>query len=187
MSFQGGTFGNAIVTNAPIAKTQYWRFAHDPDNPQQFGEEPRGAIAVRLDFDRKPLWFVDVHLDPPNGIAMRQVWQLMGRIKTFDPDFPVIVAGDFNIRNRSPRTGSPEQTYYTMAKVFELAGFVDVSLHRDTAVIAPTTALDGQLDYVFVYDPNSRITCTSCTAAWVASSPYVFTDHKALVARFRWN
>jgi endonuclease/exonuclease/phosphatase family metal-dependent hydrolase len=161
MSFQGGTFGNAVVANVSITKTQYWHFAHDPNNPLQFGEEPRGAIAVKVDFSGKPLWFVNVHLDPPNGIAMRQVWQLMGNIKTFDPDFPVIVVGDFNIRNRAPGTGSPEQTYFTMAQVFDLAGFEDVSLHRNTAIEAPTTALDGQLDYVFVYDPNRRITVKS--------------------------
>jgi endonuclease/exonuclease/phosphatase family metal-dependent hydrolase len=187
MSFQGGAFGNAVVSNVTIAKTQYWRFTHDPTNHAQFGEQPRGAVAVRLDFGKKPLWFVNVHLDPVNGIAMRQAWQLIGMVKTLDPDFPVIVAGDLNIRNRAPGTGTPEQTYFRLAALFELAGFEDVSLHRATAINAPATTLDGQLDYIFVYDPHDRITVTSCSAEWVFSYPYVFTDHKALVARCRWN
>ncbi len=188
LPYQGGRYGNALLTNVRIRKTQYWTFAHDPNNASDYGREPRGAVACKLDFGGKSLWFITTHLDPVNAVALRQAWQLMGCLKTLDPDVPVIVVGDFNIRNRPPRTGNPERTYAHLAAVFDAAasGFVDVSRNLSTAVEAPLTTTNGQLDYIFLYDPHSRLRLLRCQAAWVTAPRYVLSDHKALVARFRW-
>ncbi len=187
----GGSRGNAVVTNATVVKNQYWQFAWDSGNLADYGSEQRGAVATKLDFGGRRLWFISVHLAYENPVALAQVFQLLGKVKTFDPDSPVIVAGDLNIRNRSPGTGNPELTYHKMAAAFGSAGFEDVSLHLDTATrisATPSSAtLNGQLDYIYLYDPHNRLTVTSCTARWVYDYPYVWTDHRALLARMHWN
>lgn len=187
----GGSRGNAVATNANVVKTQYWKFAWDLNNQADYGSEQRGAVATKLDFGGRRLWFVSVHLAYENPVALAQVFQLLGKVKTFDPDSPVIVAGDLNILNRSPGTGSPELTYHKMAAAFGSAGFEDLSLHLDTATrisATPSSAtLNGQLDYIYLYDPHDRLTVTSCTARWVYNYPYVWSDHRALVAQMHWN
>ena len=188
VSTGGGSRGNAVATNANVLKTQYWEFAWDSNNPADYGSEQRGAVATKLDFGGRRLWFVSVHLAYENPVALAQVFQLLGKVKTFDPDFPVIVAGDLNIRNRSPGTGGPDVLYHQMAAAFGSAGFEDLSLHLDTATNIPSSAtLNGQLDYIYLYDPNERLTVTSCTANWVYDYPYVWSDHRALVAQLHWN
>jgi len=188
MPTAGGSRGNAVATNANVVKTQYWQFAWDAQNTADYGSEQRGAVATKLDFGGKRLWFVSVHLAYENPVALAQVFQLLGKVKTFDPDSPVIVAGDLNIRNRSPGTGGPDLLYHNMAAAFGSAGFEDVSLHLDTATNVPNSAtLNGQLDYIYLYDPHNRLTVTSCTARWVYNYPYVWSDHRALLARMYWN
>ena len=188
MPTAGGSRGNAVATNANVVKTQYWQFAWDAQNTADYGSEQRGAVATKLDFGGKRLWFVSVHLAYENPVALAQVFQLLGKVKTFDPDSPVIVAGDLNIRNRSPGTGGPDVLYHNMAAAFGSAGFEDVSLHLDTATNVPNSAtLNGQLDYIYLYDPHNRLTVTSCTARWVYNYPHVWSDHRALLARMYWN
>ncbi|MCB9871391.1 MAG: hypothetical protein H6836_03630 [Planctomycetes bacterium] len=184
----GGHTGNAMLTNAGIAKLQYWSFAHNPEHPEDYGPRPRGAIAAKLDFAGKRLWFVTTHLEPANRFALAQVFQLLGRVKTFDPDTPVIVVGDMNILNGTGKSAT-EATYYAMAAAFGAAGFTDVSEKLPTRVPGAEQTIavtDGQLDYVFLYDPHKRLELKYRASVWVMNYPNIFSDHLAVVADFEW-
>jgi endonuclease/exonuclease/phosphatase family metal-dependent hydrolase len=184
----GGTTGNSVLTNAKVVKVQYWKYTFNPASPVDYGSRQRGAVALKLDFNGKRLWFVNTHLEPSNRFALAQVFQLLGRVKTFDPDTPVIVVGDMNIMNGTGKSAT-EQTYYRMAGVFDAAGFVDISYKKATRIPGAAQAIpiaDGQLDYIFVYDRHARLTVHSCRSAFVMSYPNIFTDHLAVIADFEW-
>lgn len=191
----GGTFGNAVLTNLSVSKTEFWEFAHDPGNSEEYGREQRGAIANKVLVAGEQLWLIDVHLDPPNAIATRQMWQLMGLIKRLDPSVPVVVVGDFNMAARYGSESGHELGYRNLASVFDApnSGFESVCVGLPTAIpgingdgdAAPANsvaglALTNQIDFAFVYDPNDLLR-TRCRADFVAEDPLIFADHKALV------
>ena len=91
----GGTFGNAVLTNLTPLKSEFWEFAHDPNNVSNYGDEQRGAVANKVSVGGEQLWLINVHLEPYNGFATPQMFQLMGLIKRLDPTVPVVVVGDF--------------------------------------------------------------------------------------------
>lgn len=160
----------------------------NPNSHGDYGSRQRGAVAMKLDFNGKRLWFVNTHFEPANRFALAQVFQLLGKVKTFDPDTPVIVVGDMNILNGTGMSAT-EATYYKMAGAFTAAGFTDISYKKPTRVPGAKQAIavtDGQLDYIFVYDPHKRLTVKTCRSAWVMSYPNIFTDHLAVIADFEW-
>lgn len=183
----GGFVGNAALTNARIVKEQAWRFAFNPQSTD-YGSRPRGAQALKLDFEGKRLWFVNTHLEPSNSVALAQVFQLLGKVKTFDPDTPVLVVGDLNIMNGTGLSPT-EKTFLLMDAAFSAAGFVDVSAKKPTRLPGATqgSALaDGQIDFIYLYDRHDRLKTRSCWSGRLGYGPLVFSDHLAVVAEFEW-
>jgi hypothetical protein len=187
-----GTRGNAIATNignATSNKVQPWTFAWDDEkhctivndvavDPEQcdYGEHARGATAMRLVFPGNPsahiAWVVSVHLEGVlNGsIAQRQVFELLGRIKAFDPDFPVIVMGDFNVKS------SMGDAYDRTVEVMAAADFIPVVAHLRV--------------HMYLYDPHSRLRITQATTLCATeprgSQTIMLSDHRVLDAVFDW-
>lgn len=89
MPFQGGEYGQAILSKAAVAD----RWVHFL--PQQSGREPRIALAARL--SKPDVWFVSTHLDHQlEDVRVRQAKELERLYGTKKE--PVIMAGDFNAR-----------------------------------------------------------------------------------------
>jgi endonuclease/exonuclease/phosphatase family metal-dependent hydrolase len=85
MPFQGGYYGQAILSRFPISATSVHPL------PQQSGREPRIAVAAQIE----NLWFVSTHLD--HQIETIRVQQAYALQKLFgDKPEPVILVGDFN-------------------------------------------------------------------------------------------
>ncbi|MCB0029012.1 MAG: hypothetical protein KDE28_13955 [Anaerolineales bacterium] len=181
-----GKRANAILTNLNVEKQQVWNFAFDQNIVRDYGRFPRGAVAAKLKlpgestFPRK-LWVVCTHFDggshegladPPGVVAIRQLFQALGRIKTFDPDFPVILMGDFNIKK------SLGQPYAALQHLMMqgVSGFQEVCSHLRM--------------YLYLYDPNKRLEIVSADdrndPTGRTFESVTFTDHAVLKADFRW-
>lgn len=94
MPFQGGSYGEAVLTRFKVGKEE--RVAL----PAAAGYEPRAMLALELqpEFGGKPFWFAGVHLDhQDDGVRSGQVREMLrffgggGR-----EGMAAVVAGDFN-------------------------------------------------------------------------------------------
>jgi len=93
MAYDGGEYGQAILTRHPVIDT------HSAPLPYVTGNEPRLAVMaqVRLGRGGPKVWFIGTHLDhtrdPANRLAQaRELNRLVG----LHEDQPVILAGDLN-------------------------------------------------------------------------------------------
>lgn len=188
-------FGNAVLSNIVITKTQYWTFAWDPDNPTEYGKEQKGAIAAKLKINGQQLWFINTHLSDYIIAAERQIWQLLGNIGRFDPSTPVMVIGDLNIRKDGYHTieGIDEdhkRVYERMTKIFEAAGFVQIG-ENGGFTFKPWNNY-SKIDYVFLLDPDkagqtfANIQFQLSNPADLTDSNRIYTDHKALIVDLEW-
>jgi len=91
-NFDGGQYGEAILSRWPITKTMVHPL------PADRGYETRAALAVRIEpTDGEPFWFVGTHLDhtSPDTQRRKQVEALNEKLIGHDMG-PTILAGDFN-------------------------------------------------------------------------------------------
>lgn len=93
MSFQGGEYGNAVLSRLPILDA----IRH----PLPKGEEPRCALEVKVQVEGfpTPISFISIHTqahDEPQwaDIRIKQVQALLDALR--NTSHPVILAGDFN-------------------------------------------------------------------------------------------
>jgi endonuclease/exonuclease/phosphatase family metal-dependent hydrolase len=93
MPYQGGQYGEAILSRFPIEKT----LVHPL--PYQFEEEPRSALEVRIDpRGIGPMAFVGTHLcHQKSENRLQQTHRISQRFSKQEGG-PVILAGDFNAR-----------------------------------------------------------------------------------------
>jgi endonuclease/exonuclease/phosphatase family metal-dependent hydrolase len=180
----GGDYGNATLSKVPIVAEQYWPFAFDKAkgsrckedraagqaDPEScdYGTEARQATAIKLDFgSERQLWFVATHLDYHARVPTdQQLFELLGKVKGFDPDYPVIVAGDFNI----PADG---REHNAALQIMALAGFRLVGT--------------DDVDYIFLYDPHDRLTVTRDRVVDAKRGDVTLSDHRAVIVDFAWN
>jgi endonuclease/exonuclease/phosphatase family metal-dependent hydrolase len=118
MPYQGGRYGEAILSRFPIEKV----IVHPL--PYQFEQEPRAALEVRVrPKGIGPLTFVGTHLCHQKVENRVQQTQRLCRLFSSQEGDPVILAGDFNAR-----PGSEPM------KVLVGAGWVDA--------VAPRSVID---------------------------------------------
>jgi endonuclease/exonuclease/phosphatase (EEP) superfamily protein YafD len=174
MPYKGGEYGLANLYDVTKYKAQGWRFMWDQSNPSNYGSQPRGANATKHDFGGgRGLWFVNTHLGKVPGdegvTPQRQLFELLGKLKTFDPDQPVIVVGDFNIKAAMPGP------YAALLKLFDdpsLSGFE--LIYQDARM------------YIFRYDPHQRLIVRGSKEVSAHWQGIQLSDHKLLVAEFEW-
>lgn len=94
MPFQGGEYGQAILSRLPLSQPAIHQL------PQRAGREPRIALAVQVG-EKPGIWFVSTHLD--HQLEDVRVEQARNLDELFGnrPE-PVLLAGDFNARPNSP-------------------------------------------------------------------------------------
>lgn len=179
----GGVRGNAVLSNVTVEKSQVWKFVHDPQNRADYGRFPRGATAVKLAFPgNRKLWMVATHFDGGDSraehadvdgqVAIRQLFQLLGNVKTFDPDFPAIVTGDFNIKE-SGRGKTP-------------AAFTALDAIMDESTSGFRRLVHKRRVYMYLYDPHERLQVLDTVSEEARGDAIQFSDHEVLTARFAW-
>jgi endonuclease/exonuclease/phosphatase family metal-dependent hydrolase len=93
MPYQGGQYGEAILSRFPIEKVLIHAL------PYQFEQEPRAALEVRIKPDGTgPIAFVGTHLCHQKVENRLQQAQRIDRLFSKQEGYPVILAGDFNAR-----------------------------------------------------------------------------------------
>jgi endonuclease/exonuclease/phosphatase family metal-dependent hydrolase len=160
MEFDGGSFGNGVLSRFPIEKSQSIALPAKGE-----GSEPRNAavVTVKLPGDSL-LRFISTHLDHLDDPADRlsQVNLLMQHVQAY-PTLPLIVAGDMNAQPASKEIGILKQT------------FADA-----TEKLGPTWPSDKptqKLDYIFLYNKTQwHVMNTLVVEETVAS------DHRPVIA-----
>lgn len=98
MHYQGGEYGEAILSRFPIAEPKSHRL------PFRFGQEPRAALSVRVRPDNglPEFLFVGTHLchqsNETRTDQVKQLSRLFGGTSGGENNLPVILAGDLNAR-----------------------------------------------------------------------------------------
>jgi len=163
--YQGGEYGNAVLTRFPVRR---WSNTHL--RMLRPGEQ-RGVLAVVVEVQGRELLFLNTHLDhrPDDSERLQNVAQFREVLAGYGA-LPALLAGDFN-----DRPGS--RTYLGMAGRFEdvwsRAGNGDGFTYSS---VKP----DRRIDYLWL----SHGAPLQPVRAWVPRSEA--SDHLPLVAEFRW-
>lgn len=89
--YDGGPFGNAILTRYPVVESRNLRL------PGTLGLEPRGLLTAILEVDGRRVGFSSTHFsDGSSGQQSRSLQALVVAGATHSMAAPVIVAGDLN-------------------------------------------------------------------------------------------
>lgn len=128
MDYDGGEYGQAILTRHRIVETKIHRLPGEG--------EPRIAFAAEIDTGGERIHFVTVHLDHRSD--SHRVEQAHTLVKTFaQTKDPLILAGDFNDVPRSVALSAFSEPWQWVAK-------------EDPAVTHPAGRPRVEIDHVFV-------------------------------------
>jgi endonuclease/exonuclease/phosphatase family metal-dependent hydrolase len=93
LKFQGGDYGNAVLTRLPILEHKNHRL------PSILGGEQRGLLEVRLEVpgSAEAIRFLCTHLDHrPNDLERMQSAEAVNQLVLKNRDVPAVLAGDLN-------------------------------------------------------------------------------------------
>jgi endonuclease/exonuclease/phosphatase family metal-dependent hydrolase len=126
MDFDGGAYGQAILSRHPITRSKVHRL---PGNG-----EPRIAFEALISVDGKPLRFITLHLDLD---AARRLAQAEAVAKLSEPASPpAILCGDFNDTPGSPPLAAIARDWRTVPK-------------KDPPLTYPAAKPNREIDHVF--------------------------------------
>jgi endonuclease/exonuclease/phosphatase family metal-dependent hydrolase len=158
MDFQGGGYGQAVLSKWPISKHEVRAL------PQKAGREPRIMLEARIDIPGEDLVFASVHLDHEvEEIRLGQADEINRLFK--GRSLPAIVAGDFNA---GPESGTMKAM---MAEWVDTAG-------GSAGFTIPAGSPRRRIDYILAA-PQGR---WKIVRSEVLNEP-VASDHRPVVAR----
>ena len=162
-NFQGGQYGNAVLTRFPVLTATNLHYQMLRPNEQ------RGLLQLLLEIHGRRLVFMTTHIDyrPDDAERLMNIEQI-GQVAKPYADQPVIVSGDFNATPGS-RTHSNMKELF--ADSWELIGSGD-------GFTFPADSPRTRIDYLWV----SRNTAIRPVRIWVPSS--AASDHRPVVAEF---
>ena len=157
IAFQGGDYGNAILSRFPICQQV------DLKLPSHRKGEQRGALAIQVYHCGRPLWFISTHFDYRRDDSERLASaETLREWLTRQGAVSAILAGDLNAYVDSPTLASLEQSWQRIVTT-ELSTF-------------PAKTPERQIDYVLVHPPLAWHTCQ----AHVLDEP-IASDHRPLL------
>jgi endonuclease/exonuclease/phosphatase family metal-dependent hydrolase len=161
--FQGGEYGNAILSRHPVISS------HNTHYRMVRSGEQRGLLHVVVEIHGQRLRFLNTHLDyrPDDTERLSNIEEILDLL-ALHTAWPTVVAGDFN-----DLPGS--RTHQIMTR-----HLIDAweSVGPDEGFTIPSDAPNRRIDYVFyhpVHGPTPRL-------AWVPNS--TASDHLPLVVEF---
>lgn len=169
--YQGGLYGNAVLSRLPISDVVIHPLPYTESTPERV-TYPRGAIAVTVKGpDGKPLRFISTHFqhsdNEPDRIAEAKA---INKIFTGDDDdIPTILAGDMNAR--------PDSEPVTIL----LKEWTNATDDPPTPTTVPAKRPPSRIDYIF-YRPASAFRLSE---ARVVDEP-VASDHFPVFAAFEY-
>jgi endonuclease/exonuclease/phosphatase family metal-dependent hydrolase len=162
--FQGGEYGNAVLTRFPIKR---WTNHHY--KMLRSGEQ-RGLLQVVLEVRGRELVILDTHLDARGEDAERwfSAAELVAAIQPYLGQ-PVILCGDFN---DTPDSRTSEKLAQQFTDTWKVAGAGD-------GFTIPAEKPRKRIDYIW----TSKAPAIQALKAWVPESEA--SDHRPVVAEFR--
>ena len=162
--YQGGLFGNAVLTHLPILDVKIQPLPYTESTPE-LTTYPRGAIVVTVRGPGdKPLRFISTHFQhnlPTDRVAEAKA---INQHFALDDGIPTILAGDMN--------ATPEaEPIQILLKQWTNA------IDKDATPTAPSTKPRSRIDYIF-YRPASRF---ELVESKVIAEPLV-SDHRPVLA-----
>ena len=167
LDFQGGKYGNAILSKHPFTRQQ------NTPLPNLTDGEPRGILSVQISSQaigtQSPLLFMATHFDHRRIDTDRiRSAKVIPKIIAQNEAKLAIIAGDFNDVDNSPTLKA-----------------IEAHLQRSNSTILPTVPVKSptrQIDFVFSW-PKTRFHCLKTTVLKEA----VASDHRAVLAVFKLN
>ncbi|MEQ8856255.1 endonuclease/exonuclease/phosphatase family protein [Gimesia sp.] len=140
--YEGGLFGNAVLTRLPILDVMIQPLPYTESTPERV-TYPRGAIVVTVKGpDGKPLRFISTHFQhnvPEDRVAEAKA---INQYFASESEVPTILAGDMNARPE-------EEPIQVLLKRWTNA------IDKDASPTAPSTKPRSRIDYIF-YRPAAR-------------------------------
>ncbi len=167
--YEGGLFGNAVLTRLPILDVVIHPLPYTESTSQQV-TYPRGAIAVTVRSpDGNPLRFVSTHFQ--HNVAEDRLAEAKAINKLFgqDDQLPTILAGDMNAK---PGTEPIQE----LLKVWTNAA------DEPPSATAPSENPTSRIDYIFC----RPVGLFSVSDAAVIAEP-VASDHRPVLACLEWS
>ena len=163
--YQGGLFGNAILSRLPILDVSIHPLPYTASAPDRT-TYPRGAIAVKLRFQEKTIRFISTHFqhNVPEDRAAEAV--AINKLFAYD-EIPTILAGDMN--------ATPDALpIKTLAKQWTNA------TDSPPAPSAPAPNTRSRIDYIF-YRPSTSFQLMNAQVV----DEKVASDHRPVLAKLR--
>lgn len=162
--YQGGDYGNAILTRFPIKSSRNTHYK------MLRPREQRGLLQVVLDVQGRDVVLMNTHLDyrPDDTERVANVAELQAAVAAAGAGTPVIVCGDFNATPGS-RPHAGVETF--LADVWSLVG-------RGDGFSFPARAPAKRIDYIWI----SRKTIEPVRMEVLRSEA---SDHLPLLAELR--
>lgn len=163
--YQGGEYGNAVLTRFPVKRRANLHY-----QMLRPGEQ-RGLLQLVLDVRGRELVFLNTHIDFRSEDSER--WSNVGEIENVTklyPGKPIIMAGDFN---DTPESRVCRRLAETFHDTWKLIGQGD-------GWTIPAEKPRKRIDYLWI-SQDDRL---KPLMAWVPSSEA--SDHLPVVAEFEW-
>jgi endonuclease/exonuclease/phosphatase family metal-dependent hydrolase len=163
-----GDYGNAVVSQYPIREFSNLHLPVIPEN-----NEPRGLLSVKLDWNKKTLWWNQTHLAYQGWATTERICSvqtILNVINQQQGDYKIL-AGDFN--------ASPGEESIQMVKSVMLDAWSSAS-STTMGYTFPTDAPKIRIDYLFL--PNSKsISVKECYVP-DKKDALIGSDHRPLAA-----
>jgi endonuclease/exonuclease/phosphatase family metal-dependent hydrolase len=162
--FQGGEYGNSVLTRFPIKR---WTNRHFQTH---HSDEPRGLLQVLLNVHDRELVFLDTHVDF-HGDDTERLLNVDELLQTIQPyrGRPMILCGDFNDTPSS-------RTYQKIAQEFADAWLV---AGEGDGLTIPVPKPNKRIDYLW----TSKVPPIEVLRVWVPQTEA--SDHLPVVGEFR--
>lgn len=163
--FQGGEYGNALLTRFPI------RHATNSHYQMLRVGEQRGLLQATLSVQGRPVVLMNTHIDYRGDDSER--WLNVGEIETFGQPvagMPVILCGDFN---DTPDSRVHQRLSQTFFDVWQLVGPGD-------GFTFPVQTPRKRIDYIWL----SKAAGLTPVKVWIPDTEA--SDHLPVVAEFQW-
>lgn len=162
--YEGGLFGNAVLTNLPIEDVHIQPLPYSESTPEKT-TYPRAAIAVKLLLPNgKRLKVISTHFQHNMEEDRVQEATAINRFFPTD-DLPTILAGDMN--------ATPEaEPVKILRKQWQLA------IDEANSPSAPSIKPSSRIDYIFYRGPSLKLIHSEVIAEEMAS------DHRPVLAIF---
>ena len=173
--FQGGYYGNAVLSNNPIVFSRNYLFPQADTNNEQ-----RGTIYSKIIIQEKTFHIFSIHLSVFEEERLLAINTLYDIISSIDKDDYIIIAGDFNVGVE--KIGNHK--YKIMDKDINTTNFTEYQIlqqrlnkidNRDLTWFSQTG--ESCIDTIF-YSSNMNLISFETLKT-------EYSDHSAIIAEFK--